>query len=557
MAVQRSFEDMGTPLADVTFCVVDLETTGGSAAESAITEVGAIKVRRGEVVGTFHSLVDPGQPVPAFIRLLTGISDELLIEAPPIETVLPSFLEFLRDSVVVAHNARFDVGFLNASLSRADYPRLDNRVVDTATLARKILAGEVPNNKLSTLSTYLRCAHQPCHRAYEDVLATVDVLHHLIERAAGFGVTTLEDLLALSASRIDGTFEKIRLAEHLPHRPGIYRFLGAHGQTLYVGKASDLKNRVRSYFYGDPRRKIRDLLRETQSVAYEQHATMLEAEVAEARAIAAELPPYNRAGKRSGSWYLKLSPAAGGKVAPARVVKKDGSIYIGPFPSQRVVRDLIDALRDAADIHRCSQPSKCSGCAFSEMDRCVGQDRDEHRDTVQTLMRALRVNPDVVLAPIAARMARLGKQARYEEAAEVRDRGALLERTLARWIATHALVGAGDIAFALGDRALLVRDGVLVSAVGRSPDPRRTLKELEEAITEPVPSPRESHLIGSFLMREAGSLEVISVENGWSWPIGAGPGGRFDAEPSGGGRRDEKIEGTRRGPRVDRRSRRR
>ena len=518
---------MGTPLADVTFCVVDLETTGGSAADSAITEVGAIKVLRGEVVGTFHSLVDPGQPVPAFIRLLTGISDDLLIDAPPIETVLPSFLEFLRDAVVVAHNARFDVGFLNASLKRADYPKLKNRVVDTATLARKILAGEVPNNKLATLSSYLRCAHQPCHRAYEDVLATVDVLHHLIERAAGFGVTTLEDLMALSSSRIDGTFEKIRLADTLPHAPGVYRFLGAQGQTLYVGKASDLRNRVRSYFYGDPRRKIRDLLRETQSVAFEPHVTMLEAEIAEARAIARELPPYNRAGKRSGTWYLKLTTAAGGKIAPARVLKSDGATYIGPFPSQRVVRDLIDGLRDAAAIHRCSQPSKCSGCAFADIGRCSGQDRARHRTEVETLMRALHVEPQVVLAPIAERMARLARQDRFEEAAEVRERGALLERTLTRWIASRALTAAGDIAIALADRAVLIRGGTLVAAVRRSEDVGQTLEALQRAASAPDPSPREAHLIGSFLTREADSLRILQIEQGWSWPAHLGPGGNF------------------------------
>src|SRR5437773_2446452 len=106
MAFQRSFEDLGTPLSEVTFCVVDLETTGGSPDASSITEIGALKVCRGESTGTFQTLVDPGQPVPAFIRLLTGISDEMLVEAPRVEAVLPSFLEFCRGTVLVAHNAR-------------------------------------------------------------------------------------------------------------------------------------------------------------------------------------------------------------------------------------------------------------------------------------------------------------------------------------------------------------------------------------------------------------------------------------------------------------------
>ncbi|MEA2517860.1 MAG: polymerase subunit epsilon, partial [Actinomycetota bacterium] len=197
MLAQGSFEDLGTPLSQVTFCVVDLETTGGSPTESAITEVGAVKVCRGEVVGTFQTLVDPGQPVPAFIRLLTGIDDLLLAEAPRIESVLPSFLEFAKDTVLVAHNARFDISFLNHALISRGYDRLSNPVVDTAALARKVLAGEVRNNRLETLARHLRCAHQPCHRAFADVLATIDVLHHLIERVAGYGVVTLEDLMSL------------------------------------------------------------------------------------------------------------------------------------------------------------------------------------------------------------------------------------------------------------------------------------------------------------------------------------------------------------------------
>lgn len=189
-------------MSEVTFCVIDLETTGGSPTRSGITEVGAVKVRCGEVVGTFQSLVDPGEPIPAFIGLLTGISDEMLIEAPETTAVLPSLLEFIGGSVIVAHNARFDVGFINAALTQAGYEPLANPVVDTVRLAAKILDDEVPNNRLETLAHCLRCDHKPKHRAYADVLATIDLLHHLIERATGYGVTTLEDLLEFCAARL-------------------------------------------------------------------------------------------------------------------------------------------------------------------------------------------------------------------------------------------------------------------------------------------------------------------------------------------------------------------
>ena len=534
MQQQRSFEDLGTPLAEVTFCVVDLETTGGSPAGAEITEVGACKVQRGEVVGTFQTLVRPRTPVPAFIRLLTGISDELLADAPPVEAVLPSFLEFARGTVLVAHNARFDISFLNAALRHSGRDRLDHKVLDTANLARKILAGEVPNNRLATLAGYLRCAHQPCHRAFPDVLATIDVLHHLIERVAGYGVTTLEDLVAMSATRMDGTFHKISLAEGLPTGIGVYRFLGATGNTLYVGKAANVRARVRSYFYGDPRRKIRDLLRETQRVEVQRCATILEAEVAEARVIHREQPPYNRAGKRSGSWYVKVSEIGGGKVAPARVPKEDGATYLGPFASLRVARTLVGALRDAAAIHRCAAPERCRGCAFSQMGTCAGLDRETHHTEVARVARAIEGDPAPVLDALAAKMARLAGRKRFEEAAELRDRSALLERALERARAARALLAAEEIALRVGPRALLIKHAQLAAAIDHTPgDVAGTIARLRSVATArpvgsffPADILKETRVLLSWMAR-AEDVQLLAVADEWSSPCISKGAARF------------------------------
>ena len=542
MLAQRSFDQLGTPLSEVTFCVVDLETTGGSPATSAITEVGAVKVKRGEVVGTFQTLVDPGQPVPAFIRLLTGIDDQALAGAPSIDSVLPSLLEFLRDTVLVAHNARFDVSFLNAALTERGYDRLPNPVVDTAQLARKVVAGEVPNHRLATLASYLRCAHQPCHRAFADVLATIDVLHHLIERVAGFGVVTLEDLAALSASRLDGTFSKISLAEGLPRGCGVYRFVGATGNTLYVGKATDVRTRVRSYFYGDPRRKIKDLLRETQVITVESHRSLLEAEVAEARAIQRELPPYNRVGKRSATWYLKASTAGRrGKIAPARAPRDDGSFYLGPFRSIKVVKTLIDCLRDAARVHRCSEPASCRGCAFSDMGRCNGPSPDEHLEEVKALIAELSLDREPLYRALEARMHKLARADRYEEAAEIRDRAALLERTLARNTRIDALLTGQEIVLRLDSRVLLIGGARLLAAVDIDGGDVKGAIDRARGIAIPSESRDyltaehlvEAGIICSWIDRAAGDLEVLAVSGPWALPIGARPTRRFETAEDG------------------------
>jgi DNA polymerase III epsilon subunit family exonuclease len=186
-------------LAETTFAVLDLETSGGSPRLGAgITEIGVVKVRGGEVLGTFQSFVDPGHSLPVFITQLTGISDEMLISAPFIDEILPTLFEFLgsaEDTVVVAHNSPFDLSFLKAASKTHEIEWPDYLTVDTARLARAVLdRDEVINCKLSTLAEFFGASTSPNHRALDDAMATVDVLHGLIERLAGFDIHSFEQL---------------------------------------------------------------------------------------------------------------------------------------------------------------------------------------------------------------------------------------------------------------------------------------------------------------------------------------------------------------------------
>jgi DNA polymerase III epsilon subunit family exonuclease len=197
---QPGFDEAGLALQETIFVIVDLETTGSApTAGNGITEIGAVKVIGGELIGEFNTFVNPGIQLPEFITKLTGITDAMLSEAPDIHAVFPSFLEFAgshTEVFLVAHNAPFDMGFLKAAAKIAGYEWPQYRVLDTVSLARLLVGyDEVPNYKLGTLATFFNTEVSPNHRALDDAKATVEVLHGLLERLGSHDVTTVDNLL--------------------------------------------------------------------------------------------------------------------------------------------------------------------------------------------------------------------------------------------------------------------------------------------------------------------------------------------------------------------------
>jgi DNA polymerase III subunit epsilon len=170
------------------FVVVDLETTGWLTDAASITEIGAVRFGAGQPTTEFSALVNPGAPIPPDITALTGITDAMVSQAPPIEQVLPRFLDFAAGSVIAAHNAPFDVGFLTAACQRSGMAWPAFAVIDTAMLARLVLGpADVPDHKLATLSGHFGTQTGPCHRALADAKATADVLCHLLGLLASAG----------------------------------------------------------------------------------------------------------------------------------------------------------------------------------------------------------------------------------------------------------------------------------------------------------------------------------------------------------------------------------
>lgn len=444
------------PLAEVTFVVLDLETTGGSPTESAITEIGAVKMRGGERLGEFQTLVKPLIPIPPTITHLTGIDDRLVAGSPSIEAVLPSLLEFLRGAVFVAHNARFDFSFLNANLDRLDHEQIPGPIVCTAKLARRVVWPEVPNVRLHTLARYFRTRVQPSHRALADAQATAEVLDGLLDMGGRLGIDSLGELFAACSARGRPNFGKIRLAENLPSAAGVYVFRARDGRVLYVGKSKNLKARVKSYFYGDARKKVQDLLHEVGSIdGLSTPGGELEALVLESRLISRHEPPYNRQGTRWRSYaYLKLDPhEAWPRLKTSRAPAPQDVRVLGPFPSQARARLAKEALEEAYPVRRCTSAmarrTRFAPCALADMGRCLAPcdgrtSPERYGELVGTLSSSL-TSPGELLGTLESRMAALAAQQRFEEAALARDRLRALAEALCRsrvdaWLATGHLV---------------------------------------------------------------------------------------------------------------------
>ena len=532
-ALQTTFED-AVPLTQVEFVVVDLETTGGSPADSRITEIGAVKLRGGERTGVFETLVNPGVPIPRQITHLTGIDDLLVAGAPPIEWVLPSFAEFARGCVFVAHNARFDFTFLNVALERLDYEVLPPPPVCTARLARRVVWPDVPNVRLHTLAQYFRTAVRPSHRALPDAEACSEVLHGLLELGGRLGIVTLGDLHGAVRARGRPNFGKIRLADHLPSAPGVYLFRARDGRVLYVGKSVDLRSRVKSYFYGDGRKKVEDLLAETASVDGVACGSELESLILEARLIREHQPKYNRRGKTWRKYaYLRIDDAeAYPRIKVVRETNGRGA-FLGPFPSSSLARLAKEALEDVFPIRRCTTAMRASTrfapCALAEMHRCLAPcdgraGPERYEELVRSLISSLST-PGGLLGTLEARMRDLAEQERFEEAALARDRLRALAEALARSRIDGWLLRTDDLVLRdeAGHRFRLRRGGLIRSAgdgpLG-APCPRERADELSalrawvarnevrvessaEPFAEPVAGGAELHrLLGTLRARD-------------------------------------------------------
>jgi DNA polymerase III subunit epsilon len=377
-------------LEDAELVVFDLETTGLSATQDRICEFGAVRVRALEAVGSFQSLVNPGIALPDPVARLTGLREQELRRAPPASSVLRRFLAFAGDSLLVAHNARFDQRFLERQLLLLHGRRLSEPPLCTAALARRLLEGRRRRVGLASLADFFGVATRPCHRALPDAEATAEVLVHLIGLAQELGARRLSDLRALAAPRKRRVYDRRSLARGAPTRPGVYLFRDRHDQVLYVGRARDLRVRLRSYFRSERQRpSVEAALLALDRIEWRVLGSELEAALEELRLIRELQPPANsRSRRKEQGVYLQR------RGEDFVVSKKPGPL--GPMTSRRRASLAARAL---------------AASTASELDGL------------------LEGGP---LPRLRERLSHLAESLRYEEAARLRDRIEALESVVER-----------------------------------------------------------------------------------------------------------------------------
>ena len=404
-------------LEDATYVVVDLETTGLRPGRSGICEIGAVRLRGFEIEAEFETLVDPGLPIAAGASAVTGLRNEQLRGAPRPAEAVRSFLAFAGDGVLVAHNARFDLAFLDRETERLTGSRIGSPVVDTVRLARTLLAGRVAGFGLGQLAWFLGTAERPCHRALPDARATAELLLALIGLAQERGARTVADLTALTATRTRRLLDKRHLAFGAPTRPGVYLFLGRNDQVLYVGRARDLRARLRSYFRSDRQRPaVEAAVAAAERIEWRVTGSELEAALEELRLIRELRPPGNARVSRP-ERLVWLRPRGDSVVASARPSP------VGPLRSRRTAQVAARLLSP------------------DELGR-----------------------PETALPRLRRRLRDLSEARRFEDAGRLRDRMAALERVCrelkridrVRRLECCVLLPAGDPGYA---RALFVAGG--------------------------------------------------------------------------------------------------
>jgi len=456
-----------TSLHDTVFTVFDVETTGLSPVNNRMTEIGIVKVRGGEIIDEFETLMNPGEFIPPYITQMTGITNEMVHKKPIFDELAPLILDFIgsknSSSVILGgHNVRFDYGFLNESLLRAGHNKLEHPSLCTARLARR-LSRSLPSKSLDSLKRHFGIHTKRKHRAIDDARATAQILSIFIEQlVTEFEFETIDEVVGFQFKKIyddsktTARFKKLKInLKEVPQKPGIYFMFNKNDEIIYIGKAKSLKERLGSYFYHNTSHstKVKKLVRFVHKVEWETTGSELSALLAESRMIKSHKPRFNSAIKSYRKFpFIKIDVnRAFPKVHKVYEILPDGAKYYGPFASSFTVNNLIERINRLYKLRKCDdinlKPVKNhSTCMYFEIGQCgapcnfTSTAPEYHREVKRVDKFLLSDSEEGAVRYLEREMEIAAEEMNFEHASHLRDNINDLKKVMLNIELTNSIV---------------------------------------------------------------------------------------------------------------------
>lgn len=422
-------------IEEAEFSVLDFETTGTSSKFARAIEVGIVKMKNGKVIDTYSSLINPGSQIPYQITLLTGITNEDVLNAPYFEDIIDEIDFFISGSILVAHNLPFDLSFLKSEYLRAGKEIREIPKVCTLKLARKIYPA-LPSKSLGNVVKFLKIKHRHVHRALGDASVTAKILDKMLRQLQEeYHIDEVGQLINFLSMPQQKSYRVLKKKlsndfSSLPATPGVYFFKDGNDKIIYVGKAKLLKERVRNYFSSNSIRKAKKIVSSASRLGYEETNTELAALITESELIKKHKPRFNTQLKKYGqSYFLKIdrsNPAA--KVTSSSIFDFDGNDYFGPISSRDSVRSILEIIDKSFLLRECSEREfkKKKRCYLADIERCtapceVNSVQKEYKQELEKVYEFLAGKNDSALERLLNRMKKFSEIEKYEEAAQMRD----------------------------------------------------------------------------------------------------------------------------------------
>jgi DNA polymerase III subunit epsilon len=424
------------PVSDATFCVLDVETTGMSAYSNRVIEIGIVKINRLKIIEKYQTLINPGSEIPYFITQLTGIKNSDVYDAPYFDEVINKIRDFIKDSILVAHNAPFDLSFLKREFFQCGVDKILNPSLCTLRLARKLYP-HFRSKSLGSVVKNLNIAHKNVHRALGDATVTAKILLKMIkELEVNHNVQSVTDLLNFQYTPLakDGykLIKKKLVNDYakLPDSPGVYFFKNSKDEIIYVGKAKSLKDRVKNYFSSSSLSKTKRIVRQADKIDFEITNSELTALLYEAELIKIHNPRHNVQLKKYGqTYFLRINrdedfPA----VDTCGKFEFDGMDYFGPYTNKETVTNLAELIKKTFTIRECDSKEFKKGkeCYLSQLYRCTApcvnkNIKEDYLKELDNVYDFLSGKNQLALNRLINKMKELSDKKKYEEAAQMRD----------------------------------------------------------------------------------------------------------------------------------------